>query len=492
MNEWDERIRQHRVWREMESLGPVIDIALGVTPRTAQTVAGLERIKMVLAYGGKRLAAAEPLLVTPAPLDQIADSLISTRNTIEIYSTDKNPAHVINGNVMADVALPLFASLPGAYSPEELGALISISREYRNVIEQSLVSAEFTLFELQAKSEKMREELLTTSLESQAEFKISIDQLQARLAELAAGLQTEQQKLTQIVSDQQGQFSISQDARSKEFTEGLRVATQEINRLATEYQSQFSTGQNTRSKEFTDAQTLRQNGYAEIVKDYSKRLSDQDSEFTKQRLDFVQSSKEELQKLTETYEEKVKAILELVQERQRDVEKVVGVIGNLGVTSGYVSAANQSQKGMWGWQGMTMLAMGFLSWTAYKTLGLLENAGGQFNWGGFAGRALLLASLAAIAWYSGFQADKLFVDEKRNRKLALELEAIGPYLAPLPIEEQNKFRVAMGEKSFGRDHDAELHKHKSPVSVFHLLRSKPVKDLIELGMELSKKGKLPE
>jgi hypothetical protein len=147
---------------------------------------------------------------------------------------------------------------------------------------------------------------------------------------------------------------------------------------------------------------------------------------------------------------------------------------------------------MWGWQAMTMTAMGFLSWTAYKTLGLLENSQGQFNWGGFAGRALLLASLAAIAAYSGFQADKLFVDEKRNRKLALELEAIGPYLAPLPLEDQNKFRLLVGEKSFGRDHDADLHNHKSPVSILHFIKSKPMKELIELATELAKKGKVPE
>jgi hypothetical protein len=493
MNEWDKRIREHRVWSEMQSLGPAIDVALTVLPTMSpQELAGLERLKAVLAYGGKRLAAADPLITTPGPLDQIANALGATRNELDAFTSDKDPSHLIGANIAADGALPFFYSLPGAYSPEELGALVSVATGYRNMVEQAISSDKAKLEQVDATATATLADFSAKAGKRFAEFTDSSESLQAKLTDLATGLQGEQQKLTQIVSDQQGQFSTAQEARSKEFTEGLRLATQEINRLTTEYQSQFSTGQDARSKEFVDAQTLRQNGYAEILKDYAKRLSDQDTEFTKQRTDFVQVSKDELDRLTSEYEEKAKAVLDLVQERQRDVEKVVGVIGNLGVTSGYLRAANQAQKGMWGWQAMTMVAMGFLSWAAYKTLGLLENSEGQFNWGGFAGRVLLLGSLAAIAAYSGFQADKLFVDEKRNRKLALELEAIGPYLAPLPEDDQNKFRILIGEKSFGRDHEMDLHQHKSPVSILHLLKSKPVKDLLEVLAELAKKGKIPE
>src|ERR1700679_3373915 len=93
---------------------------------------------------------------------------------------------------------------------------------------------------------------------------------------------------------------------------------------------------------------------------------------------------------------------------------------SLGVTSGYLKAANQAKYAMWFWPFLTVTALVMLSWLAYHTLGLLEDGKGQFNWGGFAGRVLLLTSLGVIAAYSGSQADKLFGDERRNRKLALE------------------------------------------------------------------------
>lgn len=166
----------------------------------------------------------------------------------------------------------------------------------------------------------------------------------------------------------------------------------------------------------------------------------------------------------------------------------MGVIGNLGVTSGYLRVANQAKWTMWIWQAVTVGSLATLSTLAYKTLGLLEGHDGQFNWGGFAGRALLLVSLGVIAAYSGTQADKLFGEERRNRKLALELEAIGPYLAPLPVEEQNKFRLQIGELSFGREPESHVHR-KSPASAIDLLNSKETKEFLKLIIEAAKELK---
>jgi hypothetical protein len=119
---------------------------------------------------------------------------------------------------------------------------------------------------------------------------------------------------------------------------------------------------------------------------------------------------------------------------------------------------------------------------------VLEGHDGQFNWGGFAARALVLVSLGVIAGYSGIQGDRLFGEERRNRKLALELEAIGPYLAPLPVEEQNKFRLQIGERSFGQEPESHLQR-KSPTSAMDLVNSKEVKDLVKFAIETALKAK---
>ena len=137
MNEWDERVRAHRVWTEMKTLGPTIDSALAMEDLTPETIAGLERIRTILAYCGKRLAAADPMITHPQPLDLIADNLVAVRNELTAFASDKSPAHVVTANAAADAALLPIAQIPGAYSSEELGALVSTITEYRATVHQA-------------------------------------------------------------------------------------------------------------------------------------------------------------------------------------------------------------------------------------------------------------------------------------------------------------------------------------------------------------------
>jgi hypothetical protein len=434
MNEWDRRIREHRVWAEMETLGSAINYAFNVAEIAPETIAGLERLRTVLAYCGKRLAAADPLITIPGPLEEIASSFVTARGELQNFASNQNAGHVQNSNLAADRALAVINQVPGAYSPEELGALVSITTEYRSLVD---LKNSFTRDKFQ-------------------EFSTKADAFDARLGGLAASLQTEQQKLAQVVTDYQGQFSAAQEKRNQDYT---------------------------------DAQGIRQTKFNETVSDYSKRLSDQDSEFSTKRNEMIRTFETNLSTLNNDYVVKAQTILNSIQGDKQHVEKLVGVIGNLGVTSGYLRTANRAQWAMWMWQALTVSSLITLSGLAYHTLSLLEDGAGHFNWGAFAGRVLLLVSLGVIAAYSGSQADKLFVEEKRNRKLALELEAIGPYLAPLPIEEQNKFRTQIGDRSFGRDYEDGKSHRKSPVSFLDILRSKEGKELLEILVETVRRSK---
>jgi hypothetical protein len=477
----------------METLGPTIDSAIAIEDLALETVAGLERIREVLTYCGKRLAAAHPLITHPQPLDSIANNLVSVHNELKAFVSDIDPAHVVNANAAADATLLPIAQIPGAYSSEELGALVARTTEYRTTVQQALANVrkqvqqsnsvlEESLSKLNSTTEEGLAKLNARLEDSSKDLTSTAESIQASLTQLAASIQLEQQKLAQIVSDQQGQFSTAQEARSKEFTEGLRLANEGYTKLVTDYQGQFSAAQETRSKEHATAELTRQSKFSETIADFTKKLADQDAEFTKQRAAFVIASETDLGRLVSEYEEKATKVLEDIEEKQRHVEKLVGVIGNLGVTSGYLRVANQSRLVMWFWQAATLGSMITLSIVAYKTLHAIEGQNGQFSWIGFASRVLVLLSLGVIAAYSGIQGDRLFGEERRNRKLALELEAIGPYLAPLPIEDQNKFRVQIGERSFGREPEFQFH-GKSPTSVVDLANSKELKELVKFAVE---------
>src|ERR1700722_4463367 len=142
MNEWDQRIREHRVWTEMNDLGPAIDSAIAVEDLTPEALLGLERLRAVLAYCGKRLAAADPQITAPQSLDAMTQPFTAIQNELTAFVSSKNQAHIISANATADNALVAISQVPGAYSPEELGALVATTIEYRKVVSEALSEAQ--------------------------------------------------------------------------------------------------------------------------------------------------------------------------------------------------------------------------------------------------------------------------------------------------------------------------------------------------------------
>jgi hypothetical protein len=399
------------------------------------TFAAIERVRAILAYVGKRMASADPLLISWPVIEEMASLITSSRTEIEAFLSNGNAGHLMNANSQAERAIQLSAQVPGVYSPEELQALIAATTEYRDLYQ-----------------EKIRNEHNNVSRTIQEGG--ALDQ---RLTALESELQAERQKIVQI---------------------------------ATEYQGQFSSAQDVRGKEFAEAQGQRQVQHGQLMAEFEKALVSEDAEFKSRGKEMFDESENIVADLKKQLRERAEDVLNDIDKRRKEVEALVGVIGNLGVTSGYLRAANSAKVAMWLWQTLTVGSLGLLTYLAYKTLPLLEESGGRFNWGAFAGRVLLLGSLGVIAAYAGSQADKLFSDEKRNRKLALELEAIGPFLASLPKEEQDKFKVQVGDRSFGRDLEAHLSgRQKSPVSLLDLASSKESKELFDLVIEYAKKLK---
>jgi hypothetical protein len=129
------------------------------------------------------------------------------------------------------------------------------------------------------------------------------------------------------------------------------------------------------------------------------------------------------------------------------------------------------------WQVVTVLSMLGLIILAYCAfLPLVE---GGFTWSGFAGRVFVSLTVGVLAAYAASQADKYQKIERQNRRLALELEAIGPYIAPLPQDKQEQFRLTIGDRSFGHgDGPYSGLDAKSPASMLDLIQSKEFRSLI--------------
>jgi hypothetical protein len=255
--------------------------------------------------------------------------------------------------------------------------------------------------------------------------------------------------------------------------------------VSSEAQAKFSEGQETRTKEFAASQKEQQDRNNALLDEYKQKLASQDTEFSKQREEIARTHQDELDSLKDEFEVSATKLRDEINARKEEVETLVGVIGNLGVTSGYLKVANGAKTTVWVWQGVTVVAM--LGLIAVAIFAFLPVLGGEFSWGSFAGRVFISLTFGVLAAYAASQADKYQKIERHNRQLALELEAMGPYIAPLSDVKQEEFRISVGERSFGHGDGSLGRDAKSPATLIDVfLHSKEFRSFIAEIVKASK------
>lgn len=483
MSQWTERIKTHQIWTELNLLGPAIDQAASREGNDITVIDGLERLRAVLGFCGKRLAAVDPFLLEPRPLTTLNTALTNARTEIETFITDGIAAHIANANVKADELLAALPAILAPTSSDELTVISESVSSYRAALEKHLQEA----------------------LAMQLKLNAASDANGVKLADLEKTLTAEQQRLATLVSDYQTQFSTAQDKRASEFA-AVQADQQTKNAaLMSENQTQFSAAQDARTSGYAEVQRDNQEKFTALIADYIQKLKEQNDDFTNQHQTAAETHQANLVTLKADYEQSAKAILDQINIYKNQVEKLVGVIGNLGVTSGYLRVANHARYMLYLWQFLTIFALGCLIVVAYvmafhpatppaipqgASPVAFPTVSDAVFYQGLATRIFLSITFGIFAAYAAKQASKFLGMEQRNRKLALELEALGPYIAPLPVEMQHRFRADLGERSFGiPDSDSTKPNESDPVSVIDILKSKEAGEVIS---NILKAGKSAE
>lgn len=495
MSQWDERISNHAIWAELEKTGAELDRALSREGIDLETSSGIERIRAVIALCGKRLAAADPILIDPRTLASISGQLSVVRTELEAFVGDGNGARIVTANSRVDDIIAFLGAIPSAVDSEEITIINAAVTAYRKAVE----------------------DYLQTALAKQRELDAASTANSQKIANVEATLTSEQQRLAALVTEQQTQFSAAQDKRASEFSTAQADQQAKFSASSSEQQAQFSMDQDSRKTAFSDAARENQDKVSKLLADYTQQLKDQETLFAENTAAQTKANAEDLETLKSEYESNAASLLSQIQKHKSDVEKLVGVIGNLGVTSGYLTVANHARKMLYLWQSLTVLALGGLIVIAFMmafphekpspavTLALVQKSDAQgvakdtqksevaqvaatsvstpqpssdsAFYQGFATRVFLSLTFGIFAAYAARQATRFLEIEQKNRKRALELEAFGPFIEPLDKEMKDKFRLEIGERSFAvPDQHPQKHAEEEPVTALALLKSKEVSE----------------
>ncbi len=508
MSRWVDRVRQHAVWPALTAVEPSVNAALNREGVSPDVVDSLERLRAVVKFGEMRLSATDPVLIPPAALDNLVPPLSQMKAHVDAFAGNDGIGPLDSANAQADTFLVNLNLILGVTAPSDLQVISSAASSYRQTLEKHLSDA----MAIQTK-------LLERASANDSKIKAIEDALMA-----------EQQRLSSLMNEHQTQFSSAQDKRASDFATVQAENLAKYTEALSEQKTLFSADQDTRRSAFSDFQRENQEKLSNLFASYDQKLKDHALAFEAKEKQADEDNKKNMLLLQKEYEKEANGILEEIRRHKSEVESLVGVIGNLGVTSGYKKVANYARWMVVIWQSLTVLSLAGLiavaAMVAFPSFFKPQPSDEQYSqraaieikaeaglagankpsvekgkaisanakvasevpvkqhsdsdfYQGFLTRVFLSITFGIFAAYAGRQASRFFDMEQKNRKLALELEALGPFIEPLDKADRDKFRVQIGDRSFGvADPEAAKAKEDDPVTALSILKSKEIGEFI--------------
>jgi hypothetical protein len=398
MTDWTARIETHQATHELMHLSVAFQQCEELAKTDGEATTLLGRMKALHSYIADRLKHVDPVLASESLLVSIATGLQNWRSSILNYPGNGNVVYLSNGMAQADAVMQSVALLPNgkdSQRPEHI-------KQYHSAVESFIGEI------------SNRQRVVSTAIGA---LEKRIEQAEAQLTQVNTQVQN-------VTSAQQLQFSQAQEQRLNDF-----------GRTQSEHANEFS--------EFL--QDMRDT--AELTNNEVKANLDELRRDTEEELDIlVKRGRDSVANLSEELKKAAEAILLHLEKQRGQADKLVGLIGERGVTSSYQKVANQARIEMWLWHVITLIALGALTGAAiFEFLPAMRNG---WNWGAFAGRLFISIACTLLAAYAGTQARASQQVMRENRQREMDLAAIGPYLAPLPEEMQREFRLKLADRTF--------------------------------------------
>lgn len=430
MSIWTDRVKGHSIWAVLHEFGPALDEAFKIREMDADSLSGLHRLKVGLEFTGKRLDAIDPHLIQVTQLDSIAGYFREAKANVDQFLSTKSFEQIKAANDQLDVALTNLAQVNSPLTSDDIGGLREAADHYRESMERAGNSA----------------------AESVAELTRSANAVEAELEKLRTGIVAQTDELKTSCTAQLVALGVD-----------IGVVKTRADGVISEFQSQFSTAQSSQITEFGN-----------LITEWKGKLVEHERLLAQDR-----------NGLRTEHETEAGIILERMKVHRTEIQSLVGVIANLGMTSGFQKAADAAKKSTRLWHGVTVGAIALLiAWLIFSLVPVVKSDNlllTEISWPNLLVRLLVSIAFGVLAKYAATQADKYLRIQQVNRKLELELQAVGPYVEPLPVEDRNEFRLALAKRIFGRhEHSTgSIKSDRSPATVIDVLLSPEAREIFE-------------
>lgn len=286
---------------------------------------------------------------------------------------------------------------------------------------------------------------------SDFDFSKSIAQFQQTVKEKYDSLEEANTKLQQELKIFQDNL-VTKQAQLDSLERKLTEKETEIQNVLIRYNTEFETLKSTANTSI-DAEKKKFNESVEEDRKTFKEAFDTDqvsykATFDEQKLNIEQQSNQ---------------IVTTLNEKLTEANRIVNIIGNVGVTGNYQNIANQNKRtaNFWRWTALFFMVLmsGLLIWS------IIELSGNDFNLYKSLVRILAAAVLTYPAIYASRESTRHRNLETKNRNLELELASIGPFIEILPEATKQKIKEDLVNKYFGNQNSTSTDKKEDSEDV---------------------------
>lgn len=263
-----------------------------------------------------------------------------------------------------------------------------------------------------------------------------------------------QARLLISIDSPEGGVKASEAVSFKELAENviaeLRQKNDELVEIADKVSGTLQVSENRINELDGELDSLGEN-ISNRFNEIDKSLSEKESERKKIFEDNQESIKSRYEEVESELKDRAKQIVDELTSKKKEAEKIVQLVGNIGLTGNYRGIAERERSSA---NLMRWIALGcFAAMFAVIALTLVIAAKNGFDPGLTAFRFTAGLILIIPATYAARESSRHRAIEERNKRTELELASIDTYLENLPDDAKHKIKEALSNSFFGQSFD---------------------------------------
>lgn len=402
------RVENHQIHKVLDSGLEQTEKIIHIDNLDTQAKESVERIAYAYQQINHAISNFDQLLVPVNTLNNGANLLQHVNNCLVNFYSHRQLTYLNEANNHLDSYLPQIFFLLSPNSPQEVENFRDSISSFRRSVSQHARNSEEQFKKIVEENNLLRQRI--TELTNQ------INSEKQRIDGIINGFQ-------QQISSYQQQFSQAEDKRRDAFVQVME-----------DYKDKF-----------VEDKENQLNSYNEFI----ALLKEKNNEFEQGLV----SKNEELELNYKSnmaqFGNETREVLQTMYNYKQQVEELVGVVTDTGLASGYHAVAKEEKKAKRFWRGVTVAAMllliGFAGFIAY------ESYTKEFNLAAFSAKLFGALSVGTLVAFSARQASLHGQAERSNKKMELQLKAIGPYLVGFNEDEILEIKRSLVDKFFGHE-----------------------------------------